>query len=67
MTQRRFRKASRNIGFSATVSVLALKVAGTSFSGFFHQTGTRPHRIETSSRPPTPSRTTSIVVVGAML
>ncbi len=67
MMQRLRLKASRNIGFSATVSARALKVAGTSFKGFFHQTGTNPHRMESISRPPSVSRTTSIVVVGAML
>ena len=67
MMQRRFLNASRNVGFSATVSARALKVAGTSFSGFFHHTGTRPQRIETNSRPASARRTTSIVVVGAML
>ena len=67
MMQRRRFRASRNIGFSATVSARALKVAGRSFSVFDHQRGTNPHRIGTSPRPPSPARTTSIVVVGAML
>jgi hypothetical protein len=48
---RRYLKAPRNIGFSATVSARALKVAGTSFRGFFHQVGIRPQRIGTISRP----------------
>jgi hypothetical protein len=41
--------ADRNIGFSATVSARALKVAAfISFSGLLHQDGTRPpsHRHE---------------------
>lgn len=42
MMQRRFLKASRNIGFSATVSTRALKVADSSLNGFFHNTGARP-------------------------
>ena len=37
--QRRALNAERNIGFSATVSARALNVDGSSFSGFFHQTG----------------------------
>lgn len=43
--------AERNIGFSASVSARALKVDGSSLSGFFHHDGMRPQRIETSSRP----------------
>jgi hypothetical protein len=35
-------KASRNIGFSATVSARALKLAGNSFSVFFHHQGMNP-------------------------
>ena len=37
--QRRDFKAGRNIGLSATVSALALNVAGSSLSGFFHHSG----------------------------
>ena len=51
MRQRRRRKASRNIGFSATLSARALKVAGSSFRLFFHQAGTRPQRSGTSLAP----------------
>ena len=65
--QRRLRKASRNMGFTATVSARALKVAGTSFRGFFHQDGTSPQRMGTTSRPCPRSATASTVVVGAML
>jgi hypothetical protein len=32
----------------ATLSARALKVGGNSFSGFFHQYGTSPQRIDTS-------------------
>jgi len=61
-------KGSRNIGFSATVSARTLKVAGASFRLFFQKYGTRPQRIETSSRRPSRSRRiTSTFVVGAML
>ena len=67
MMQRRFLKASRNIGFSWTLSALALNVAGTSFSVFFQKNGTKPHRIGTSSRPLPRSTITSTIVVGAML
>jgi hypothetical protein len=67
MMQRRSLKASRNIGFSATDSARALKVAGISFAAFFHQPGISPQRIGTSSRPCAPSRMTSTVSVGAML
>jgi hypothetical protein len=35
MMHRRYLKAPRNIGFSATVSARALNVAGTSFRDFF--------------------------------
>ncbi len=56
------------MGFSDTVSARALKVAGTSFSGFFQKNGTRPQRMLTSSRwPSASSLTTSIIVVGAIL
>jgi hypothetical protein len=65
--QRARLKAERNIGFCATVSARALNVEGTSFAVFFHQPGMRPQRIETSSRPPSIGRTTSIAVVGAIL
>src|SRR5450830_678056 len=59
---------SRNIGFSATVSARALKVAKRiSFRGFFHQPGIRPQRIGTSERRPSPLMTTSTFVVGQML
>ena len=44
--------ASRNMGLSAVVSARALKLAGNCFRGFFHHHGTRPQRIETSSRAP---------------
>ena len=67
MMQRRRRKASRNMGLSVSVSALALKVAGISFKVFFQKNGTRPQRISTSSRPCGPSRTTSTLVVGAIL
>jgi hypothetical protein len=41
----------RYLGFSATVSARALKVAKRiSFRGFFHQPGIRPQRIGTSER-----------------
>jgi hypothetical protein len=50
MMQPRCLKKSRNIGFSATVSARALKVAGSSFRLFFQKNGGRPQRIETSSR-----------------
>ena len=60
--------ASRNIGLSATDSARALKVAGISLIVFFHQPGTRPQRIGTSSRCPSlSSRITSTMSVGAML
>ncbi|MCE4226967.1 hypothetical protein HCU64_24830 [Methylobacterium sp. C25] len=42
MMQRRFLKASRNMGFSATVSARALNVAGTLFSGFVTWDTTAP-------------------------
>jgi hypothetical protein len=67
MMQRRDLNAERNIGFSATLSARALKVEGSSFSDFFHQAGTSPQRIGTSSRPASLDRATSMVVVGAML
>ena len=67
MMQRRALNAARNIGFSVTVSARALKVDGSSLSDFFHQEGTRPQRIGTSSLPASPARTASIGVVGAML
>lgn len=67
MMHRRDLKAVLNIGFSATVSARALKVAGNSLSGFFHHEGTSPQRMGTSRRPPSSRRRTSIVVVGAML
>ena len=68
MMQRRSLNALRNIGFSATDSARALKVAGSSFAGFFHQPGMRPQRIGTNSRAPClSSRITSTVSVGAML
>ena len=61
----RYREWSR---VSATDSARALNVAGTSSSDFFHQAGTRPHRIGTNSRLPCLSRRiTSTVSVGAML
>jgi hypothetical protein len=37
MTHRWRLNASRNMGVLATVSNLALKVAGTCFRGFFHE------------------------------
>jgi hypothetical protein len=45
-------KAERNIDFSATVSLRALNVAGTSLRDFFHQPGTSPYgqKIETAAR-----------------
>src|SRR6266850_4179927 len=47
MTQRCRANASRNIGLSATVSALALKLAGSCFRGFFHQWNEPPaHRDE---------------------
>ncbi len=64
---RRDLKAERNIGFSATLSARALNVDGSSFSGFFHHDGTSPQRIGRISRPTSPERMTSIVVVGAIL
>src|SRR5271154_2145897 len=66
MMQRRRLKESRNIGLSAIVSARALNVVGTSFRLFFQKYGTRPQRIETSSRRPSRSRRiTSTFVVGA--
>lgn len=65
--QRLCLKADRNIGFSAIDSDLALKVAGSSASGFFHQDGASPQRIGANSRPNLPTRHTSIVDVGAIL
>ena len=65
--QRRYLNAPRNIGRSASVSARALKVEGSSLSGFFHQEGTRPQYIGTSSLPASEARITSIGVVGAML
>jgi hypothetical protein len=60
--------ASRNMGLLATVSALALKLAGSCFRGFFHHHGTSPQRIETSSAwPPVASFTTSTGSVGATL
>src|ERR1700675_4319285 len=49
MMQRRRLKESRNIGFSATVSARALKVAGTSFRLFFQKYGTRPNTVHLST------------------
>src|ERR1700740_1186642 len=57
-------KAERNIGFSATVSPRPLNVAATSLSDFFHQLGTRPQRIGTSSR--APSRTRTAIMAAAL-
>ena len=67
MRQRDRLNASRNIGFSATVSARALKLAGASFAFFFHHDGTSPHRIDINSRLPSRSITASIVSVGQML
>jgi hypothetical protein len=48
--------------FLATVSALALKLAGDCFKGFFHHHGTSPQRIETSSVvPPAAGLTTGSV------
>ena len=58
--------APRNIGFAVTLPRRALKVAGTCFSAFFHQPGTRPQRICSRARSPALSSTTSTVSVGAM-
>jgi hypothetical protein len=56
------------MGLSATLSALALKLAGNCFNGFAHQFGTSPQRIGTSSLPPAlEGVTTSTVSVGAML
>ena len=66
MRQRDRLNASRNIGFSATVSARALKLAGASFAFFFHHDGTSPHRIDIT-RLPSRSITVSIVSVGQML
>jgi hypothetical protein len=56
------------MGLSATVSALALKLAGNSFNGFFYQQGMSPQRIEISSRAPSDViLTTSTGSVGAML
>ena len=52
MTHRRRLKASRYIGFDATVSERALKVAGSCLSGFVHQYGTKPQRMLAKSCPP---------------
>lgn len=54
ITARRRLNASRNIGFVSTVSARALNVAGTFFSGCFHQNGTRPHRTCSSANPFSP-------------
>jgi len=60
--------ADRNIGFSATVSSRALKVASfNSLRGFDHYDGMWPHRIGTSSRLPSWPMIVSIVVVGQTL
>src|SRR5580704_6718939 len=68
MRQRRVRKESRNIGFSAMLSLLALNVVTRiSLSGLFHHAGISPHRIGTSARSSPPLTTTSIVSVGQML
>jgi hypothetical protein len=56
------------MGLSATLSARALNVAGSCFSGFFHQYGMSPHRMGTSSLVPSAAGlTTSIVSVGATL
>ena len=48
--QRRRRTASRNAGFSATVSDRALMISGPSF-GALYQTGISPHRMVRKRRP----------------
>src|SRR6185312_17147330 len=48
--QRRFLNVSENIGFVATVSLWALKVAGVSLAVLFHQDGISPHRIGSVNR-----------------
>jgi hypothetical protein len=66
--RRRRLNASRNMGFSATLSARALKFAGNCFRGFFHHHGTSPQRIDTSSGTPSAAGlTTSTASVGAML
>ena len=65
--QRRYLNAPRNIGRSAIVLARALKVEGSSASGFFHYDGIKPQYIGTSSLPAAEARITSIGVVGAML
>jgi hypothetical protein len=49
MTHRRRLKASRYLGFEATVSERALKVAGSCLRGFDHQYGTKPQRMRAKS------------------
>jgi hypothetical protein len=67
MMQRFRLKASRNIGLSATVSDLALKVAGSCFSGLFHHLGIRPYRIGIKTRPLPPGMMTLMGSVGQTL
>src|SRR5258705_4225233 len=60
--------ADRNIGFVATDSARALKVASfISLSGLFHHAGMSPQRMGMHERCPSPETTTSIKVVGQIL
>lgn len=65
--QRRLLKALRNIAPESTVSVRALKVLGTSFSGLLHQPGTSHQRTCPRRRVSPEATMISIGVVGAML
>jgi hypothetical protein len=59
--------AERNIGFSATVSVRALKVEGISLVVLFNHDGMSHQRIGESEGPSVVGMTTPMVVGGAML
>ena len=69
-TRQRFvLNGSRKNGLVFTVSTRALNVESrwSSFSGLFHQKGTRPQRISLSSRAPSFATTTSAGSVGQTL